>query len=64
MSIRVVTGSGQVPGQGKAFGRAFIVALLGALLFLHWWPVPFRLDRRGMHDLAADVWVVRSVTGQ
>ncbi|GBD19860.1 hypothetical protein HRbin28_00297 [bacterium HR28] len=58
VSLKVVNTQGAAPGQAKALGRVLIAALLGWLLFLPWWPIPFRLDRRGLHDLAADVWVI------
>ncbi len=63
VSIQVVTAGGAPPGQAKALGRVIIAGLLAWLLLLPWWPVPFRLDRRGLHDLAVDVWVVRSSNG-
>lgn len=57
-SLKVVNARGLAPGQAKALGRALIAILLGWLLFLPWWPIPFRLDRRGLHDLASEVWVI------
>ncbi|MFN3337269.1 MAG: RDD family protein [Thermomicrobium sp.] len=57
-SIKVVNTEGAAPGQAKALWRVLIAALLGWLLFLPWWSIPFRLDHRGLHDLAADVWVI------
>ena len=63
VSIQVVTAGGAPPGQAKVLGRVIIAGLLAWLLLLPWWPVPFRLDRRGLHDLAVDVWVVRSSNG-
>ncbi len=56
--LKVVDRRGEPPGQAKALGRAMILALLGWLALLPWWPVLFRTDRRGLHDQAADVWVI------
>lgn len=56
--LMVVDRRGAPPGQAKALGRALLVILLGGLALLPWWPVPFRIDRRGLHDLATDVWVI------
>jgi uncharacterized RDD family membrane protein YckC len=56
--LMVVDRRGAPPGQAKALGRALLVILLGWLALLPWWPVPFRIDRRGLHDLATDVWVI------
>ncbi len=59
LSLAVVTAAGTPPGQAKAFVRSAVAGILGSLLFFHWWFVLFRGDRRGLHDLAADVWVVK-----
>jgi len=56
--LQVVDRRGAPPGQAKALGRAMLLALLGWLALLPWWPVLFRTDRRGLHDQAADVWVI------
>ncbi len=59
LSLKVVTAAGTPPGQAKAFVRSAVAGIVGSFLFFHWWFVPFRGDRRGLHDLAADVWVVK-----
>ncbi|MCS7051169.1 MAG: RDD family protein, partial [Thermomicrobium sp.] len=59
VSLFVVNTHGTPPGQAKAVGRALLAVLLGWILFLPWWQVPFRADGRGMHDMATDVWVIQ-----
>lgn len=60
LSLRVVNPRGEPPGQMTALGRALFAGSFGWLLLLPWWPVPFREDRRGMHDQAASVWVIHN----
>ncbi|MCX2727200.1 RDD family protein [Thermomicrobium sp. 4228-Ro] len=62
VSIRAVDETGRPPGQAKALGRTIVAVLLWWLLLLPWWPALSRADRRGLHDLAANVWVVTDGT--
>jgi len=56
--LKVVNARGEPPGQVEAAGRFVVVLLLGWLAFLPWWFILFRRDRRALHDLAAEVWVI------
>jgi len=56
--LRVVGAHGRPPGIGRASLRWIVMLLLSWPLGVAWWPVLFRSDRRGLHDLASVTRVV------
>ena len=56
--LRIIDARGRPPGIGRAILRWLVMWLLSPLFGLPWWPVLFRKDRRGLHDLASGTRVV------
>lgn len=59
VGLRLIDTNGGRPSLGQGFTRAFTM-IFGAFFGLVWWPIVFRRDRRGLHDLVARTWVVRA----
>lgn len=60
--MKVVTQSGAKPRFEKAATRYVVIFLLGLIILLPWWPLIWRKDNRGIHDLVAGTWVVWAQT--
>lgn len=56
LGLQLATESSR-PSLGQAVGRWLVLSLLSPL-WITWWPVLFRKDRRGIHDLLAGTYPV------
>ena len=58
VGLRLVNGRGDSPNVLRSIVRFVVMFMLSGLFGLTWWPVLFRRDGRGFHDLAAGTTVI------